>query len=136
MALEKGTKVKVTGDKKPGEHFWQEGKLATAMGIDYPAHSSGDWQKFEDADGDTMWLKSNHFEIVATPVAIAKLIHPATDVASEDLPSKAVYAVTNSNDDVLATTADRDYARELKSALGGKRQGVRIFQYGAVKEIR
>lgn len=139
MALEKGTKVVVTGEKTPGEHFWNEGKKATALGIDYPGHPSGDWQKFEDADGDTMWLKSNHFNVVATPVAIAAptvKVDILAEVPVVYLPGKAVYAVVNEADDVLATTADRDYARELKAALGGKRKGIRIFQYASVKEIR
>lgn len=52
------------------------------------------------------------------------------------LPAKVVYAVLNKYNEILATTADREYARELKTALGGKRNGVLIYQFKANKEIR
>jgi len=68
-------------------------------------------------------------EVVAQKVATEKAV-------DTKLPVKVVYAVLNKYNEILATTADREYARELKTALGGKRNGVVIYQFKANKEIR
>lgn len=53
-----------------------------------------------------------------------------------DLPTKVLYAVLKGDGLNVWSGEDRDTAREIKSALGGKRNGVRIFSYTADKEIR
>lgn len=44
--------------------------------------------------------------------------------------------VVEDEDGVYGKTFDRDHARELKAAFGGKKAGVIITAYAAVKEIR
>jgi len=90
----------------------------------------GQWRQFKDADGSHQYLLERHYKAYVEPVKVE------APVVAEVLPTKAAYAVFNANDEIVATSSDREYARELKAALGGKRKGIRIFSYTAEKEIR
>lgn len=103
--------------------------------------------------GETTWgresqfLLDQHFAPVTVedeptkPVEIVvnvtpiKLVEPEKEV-DNDLPTKALYAVIKGDGNNYWSGECRDTAREIKAALGGKRNGVRIFAYGAEKEIR
>ncbi|CUR44284.1 hypothetical protein VCM_00065 [Pseudomonas phage VCM] len=153
MALvSKGVVVKVH-TAKTYDHSFKAGALATSEGVDFGSHHRGTWSLFRNEEGETQCLLPEHYDLVEAPKAVEKKVvveAPAVkapvivveednaEVATlaEDLPNKVVYGVLNAEDEIYATTADRDFARELKAALGGKRKGVRIFQYAAVKEIR
>lgn len=137
-SVEKGTVVRVLG---PGNsaHYFKEGLIVTATGEDFGRHPLGNWSNFEDEEGNTQFLLPYHYEVVAYPeVGEAPLDKTPTivDSVDEDLPTKVIYVIVNSEEEIYATTADRDFAREMKAGLGGKRKGFRIFQYAAVKEIR
>lgn len=136
--VKQGVRARITHETH--DHGFDAGVIVVSTGHDYAPHPRGQWSQFhiEGNVFDTQYLLPEHYEVVATPVAIApaKVVEAVAEVPAVFLPGKAVYAVVDADDDVMATTADRDYARELKAALGGKRKGIRIFQYGAVKEIR
>lgn len=140
-SVQKGTVVRVLASSLR-HHAFKAGSIVTSLGEDFGPHYSGVWSDFEDEHGNTQYLLPTHYEVVATPKAaepvkaVPVLEEGEAGVVGEDLPNKVVYGVLNAEDDIYATTADRDFARELKAALGGKRKGVRIFQYAAVKEIR
>jgi hypothetical protein len=149
MALvSKGVVVKVH-TAKTYDHSFKAGALATSEGVDFGTHHRGTWSLFRNEEGETQYLLPEHYDLVEAPKAVEKkvvveapavkapvIVEEADEASDETLPSKVIYGVLNADDDIYASTADRDFARELKSALGGKRKGVRIFQYAAVKEIR
>lgn len=121
MVLKAGTRVRIV-DKNTHHHCFEVGSVAVSLGVGF---GSGDWTKFklEGSEYEVQFLLEEHYQIIA-------------DAKDEMLPTKTVYAVTDSSNNVMATTADREYARDLKAALGGKRKGMKIFKYEAVKEIR
>lgn len=49
---------------------------------------------------------------------------------------KYLYSVELADGTKITSTQDREYAREIKSHLGGKKEGVIIMAYAPVKEIR
>lgn len=49
---------------------------------------------------------------------------------------KYLYSVQDTDGYTLVNTRDREYAREVKSFMGGKKEGVIIMAYAPVKEIR
>jgi hypothetical protein len=123
--------VQVVVKSKDFEHDFEKGDVVTSTGRDFGPHPDGVWTQFIDTEGHTQYLLAKHYDVVTDkPVTQkAKTVDPS-------LPSKATYAVVDAVGSVVATAEDRDYARELKAALGGKRKGIRIFQYTAEKEIR
>lgn len=129
--VKKGVVVRVN-KRTDFSHNFEEGQEVIATGKAFGQNSRGYWSTFVDKSGKTQNLLPQHYTIVEAIVKESQ----ATEVVAEDLPSKAVYAVVDSKGEVYASTSDRDDARDLKSILGGKRKGVRIFQYTAVKEIR
>lgn len=138
MALQKGDKVVVIGEKTY-DHGFTPGQVVTYTGQEFPKHHRGQWYQFQSEVSDlSQYMLEEHFEAYLEPVKVAAKVEVACSipVVAEVLPTKAAYAVFNAHDEIVATTSDRDYARELKAALGGKRQGVRIFSYTAEKEIR
>lgn len=140
-ALPKGTKVKVI---KKGDaaayHGFDVGTIATSQGELFEINKI--WQKFKDDSGFVQYLQDQHFELAdGKQAAIEAPDVKATDelldkVVDSDLPSKVVYAIVDKDNEIVSCRVDRDKARETKVILGGKKKGVRIFQYAAVKEIR
>jgi hypothetical protein len=134
MALDKGDKVVIVGERT--NHGFKDGDVVTYTGLDYPKHHKGQWRQFKDAEGFHQYLLEDHYEAYVEPTKVVVVKHTGEAVVAETLPTKAAYAVFNANDEIVATSSDREYARELKAALGGKRKGIRIFSYTAEKEIR
>ena len=129
----KGVIVRIKSEKTH-DHGFKAGSLVESMGEDFGEYHRGSWSKFKSEFGSSQYLLPEHYEMVkdAAPTEIeVKLV----DAEDQTLPSKVVYAVVK-NDEVWITTDDREHARSVKQRLGGKRKGVRIFQYAAVKEIR
>lgn len=144
--VEKGVKVKVLSKDGKAFHSLTEGTTVVSTG-DGLELASGSWTIFQEDGGFTQYLLPYHYEVIKESpvsqrldrifaVADQKEAKKAEVTVDVDLPSKVVYGVVNSANDVIASTFDRDYARELKAAMGGKRQGVRIFAFAATKEIR
>lgn len=207
-----GTKVKVTST---WGHDFDNGAIVTSLEEQHTAPYE-DWQKFEDENGFTQWLKEEHFEVIEDNVtapaqeviitdfgtlkegdivrcverkghdhwafAVGKeykvkragsrflpLDAEGDPISSEDFGHKFVlvrnegytpapepavdskgpssgeitpkrvnylYVVTDADGERFCTTFDRDHAREVKSDLGGKRNGYVITAYAPVKEIR
>lgn len=135
----KGVVVRIHHTKNTYDHNFIAGSLATSEGEDFQEHPRGAWSLFCDEAGQIQWLLPEHYELVEVEEPVVLLVEgDASEVAVlvSDLPNKVIYGVLNAEDEIYASTSDRDFARELKAALGGKRKGVRIFQYAAVKEIR
>jgi hypothetical protein len=143
MAHVKGTKVVIIGGGPTAGngdyHSFNHGTVVTATGRVYDLNPI--WELFEDQNGTNSWLKASHYEMFKTEAVedTVKMIvlrkEPEKEVDTT-LPTKVIYAILNKHDQVLYTTHERDTAREMKSVYGGKKKGVRIFQYAAVKEIR
>jgi len=138
MALEKGDKVVVVGERTNGDHGFKDGETVTYTGRDFPKHHRGQWRQFKDDEGLTQYLLEDHYKAYVEPAVEVIVLRKAEATVEPTLvlPTKAAYAVFNANDEIVATSSDREYARELKAALGGKRKGIRIFSYTAEKEIR
>lgn len=136
MVLKAGTKVKVLGPTLGDYHGFKAGQIVTATGELFPDLPS--WQNFRDAYGDTQFMMDKHFEVVKEVEVVkpAKAVEAPVKEVETSVKVKAVYAILKEDGDIVATTADRDFARELKAAMGGKRKGISIFQYGSAKEIR
>lgn len=79
---------------------------------------------------------SNNYESVdlmvisATPATLK-----APSVKAEER-VKYLYSVQDSDGNPILNTRDREYARETKALLGGKKEGIIIMAYAPVKEIR
>lgn len=129
--VDKGVSVKVLSKDGKAHHGFREGDIVVSTGGGLEL-STGDWTIFEDLSGFTQYLLPYHYE----EAQVEKEVEVTQSVVDPTLPSKVVYGVVNSSNDIIASTFDRDYARELKAAMGGKRQGVRIFAFTATKEIR
>jgi len=134
--VSKGVVVRVK--YKSGDHGFKGGDVVTSTGNDFGPHHAGVWTQFVDTEGYRQYLLPSHYDLVEDTKTVEKkvVVEEAVEASDETLPNKVIYGVLNAEDEIYASTADRDFARELKAALGGKRKGVRIFQYAAVKEIR
>ncbi|QNO00272.1 hypothetical protein QGX21_gp114 [Pseudomonas phage phiPsa315] len=136
--------VYVTGDKAlvvdgydgdDGYHYFPHGTIVEYV-KDTPFGPVFKGQT--DTGPDTQFMQYEH----VVPVTVED--EPAAKVEGEvvekgvdkDLPTKALYAVIKGDGNNVWSGEDRDTAREIKAALGGKRNGVRIFSYTADKEIR
>lgn len=132
MALQKGDKVVVVGPKT-FDHAFTEGQVVTYTGEEFPKHHRGQWYNFRSEDGDlTQYMLEDHYK----PLEVKVSGEIAEKVVDKTLPAKALYAVIKANGKISYTGEDRDTAREVKAALGGKKKGVRIISYLAEKEIR
>lgn len=121
------------------QHNFEIGSIVISKGVDFGKHHLGEWALFADSEGVTQWLLPQHYEVIGVEkvVELEKKVEKVVEkVVDKTIPTKAVYAVVDVNGSIFSTTDDREQARELKSALGGKRKGVRIFQYTTDKEIR
>lgn len=141
MVLDKGTKVRVIllgTDERDDFHNFEVGQIVTALGEAFEYNKV--WQKFRAEDGETQYLQDHHFELKYTPdvkgVSPEKILDEEVKVVDSDLPSKVAYAIVNRDNEIIGTRHDRDDARRYKALLGGKRKGIRIFEYAATKEIR
>jgi hypothetical protein len=136
MAIEKGTKVVVIGGgptaQKGDYHTFKHNTVVTATGRVYDFNP--EWELFADSDGNTSWLRASHYEL-SKELEVAKA-EAKQEAVDPDLPTKALYAVIKKSGTISYSGSDRETAREVKFALGGKKKGVRIFQYAATKEIR
>uniref|UniRef100_A0AAU6VXU2 Uncharacterized protein n=2 Tax=unclassified bacterial viruses TaxID=12333 RepID=A0AAU6VXU2_9VIRU len=139
-ALPKGTKVKVIkkGDSA-AYHGFRVGETVVAQGELFEGNKI--WQHFKDSTGWSQYLQDQHFELVVAEAPVVKATDELLDkdVSKEldiNLPSKVVYAIVDADDEIIGCRVDRDKARDTKALLGGKRKGIRIIQYAAVKEIR
>jgi hypothetical protein len=126
MSIEQGTKVVVVSGgptfRNNDYHSFNIGNIVTATGRVYDFNP--EWELFRNDEGETTWLKAKHYEIVKQ-----------SKVVDKPLPSKVVYVVMKDGE-LWYNTEDRETAREVKAALGGKAKGAAIFAYSATKEIR
>lgn len=143
MSIQKGVKVTIIDGHAASEthqHGFKKGQVVTCTGVKYKPHHLGQWVQFEDDTGFTQYLLAEHYELVgskvekATPERVSGEI--PEKVVDKTLPTKAVYVVVKADGCIRYSGEDRDTAREIKSILGGKKAGVRIFSYTADKEIR
>lgn len=133
--LEKGTKVKIISGELGSENEYHYFKLGDIVEFAYQDAFGDRFRGFIDGEADLQWLDPEHYEIIKQDEPVKPVLVEG-GIPEVALPSKVIYGIVNAADEIYATHEDRDYARELKSALGGKRKGIRIFQYAAVKEIR
>lgn len=136
MSVNKGVKVRVVN--ADGSHGFDVGDVVTSTGKPWGETARGYWDQFDSqCETYSQYLLAEHYELVAPVVEPVKAEQLKGVIVQEDgVPTKAIYGVVNKYDEIWMTTDDRDHARDIKADLGGKRKGVRIFQYAAVKEIR
>lgn len=68
--------------------------------------------------------------------AVVEATQEAVTTTATPTPRVTYLYVVEDEDGVYGKTFDRDHARELKASFGGKKAGVIITAYAAVKEIR
>lgn len=126
MAIEQGTQVVViAGGPTAGPndfHNFEIGNIVTAKGVEYTFNP--DWQLFENQEGKRTYLKESHYKLAKQ-----------AKVVDSNLPTKVIYGILKDKE-IVATTADREQGRNVKSILGGKAKGVSLYAYVAQKEIR
>lgn len=76
-------------------------------------------------------LRSEDFEELEAPA-------PAQGEEQKEVAAriKYLYSVQDADGMSLVNTRDREYAREVKAFMGGKKEGIIIMAYAPVKEIR
>lgn len=126
MAIEQGTQVVViSGGPTAGTgdfHQFNVGNIVTATGKVYDFNP--EWELFRNDEGLTTWLAARHYQLVKQ-----------AKVVDSNLPTKVIYGILKDKE-IVATTADREQGRNVKSILGGKAKGVSLYAYVAQKEIR
>lgn len=135
--LVKGTKVVIVSGGNGVYHYFENGAVVT---FDYSSPFGDLFRGTVYADDgvyedETQYLLTHHYKLYEGE-ELPDEVKVSGEIPEKNLPSKVIYGVINAKDEVQATTSDRDHARDLKSMLGGKRKGVRIFAYTASKEIR
>lgn len=133
MTLAVGDKVTVTGHYTD-DHGFETGDVVEFTGAVIPTSHRGVWRQFEDTEGFTQFLLEEHFTVQGGTAA--KPVVEKVKAVDANLPSKQLYAVVKADGNIRYSGDDRETAREIKSILGGKKAGVRIFSYSADKEIR
>lgn len=83
----------------------------------------------KDLSGTGQLLRSVDFEELDAPQAAALATPPVARV-------KYLYSVQDESGYPILNTRDREYAREFKTQMGGKKEGIIIMAYAPVKEIR
>jgi hypothetical protein len=131
--FQEGDKVLIGGDATPAN--WQSlsddliGKIGTVVNtIDYPNNGFMS-DVFVAIDGDEIVIEENYLSKVTVTEAVC-------GQASGRTPRVNYLYVVEDDDGAFVKTFDRGYAREVKAELGGKKAGVIITAYAAVKEIR
>ena len=131
MGFEIGNRVKMTeegiekwGDQSGGGEGLVVGKVDGDESWTDVAWDNGHCNNYED--GDIVVVAQ------AAPAVEAEQAPEQKEVAER---VKYLYSVQEDGVSIM-TTSDRDYAREVKAYLGGKKEGVIIMAYAPVKEIR
>lgn len=121
-------------------HSFQIGEIITAL-APYDAEAgaingegTGNTDEFFPATGEKyeQVLRSKDYEeleVESTPVQSDEQKEVAARV-------KYLYSVQDESGYPILNTRDREYAREFKADLGGKKEGIIIMAYAPVKEIR
>ena len=133
-----GARVQVIkGDYVSGSFFELDpaliGKRGTVQYVDrgYTVYQPDAAVLFDD--GTTAQVEMQNLVVVlAEPVRVSGEVN----VTKVTTPRVNYLYVVEDEDGVYGKTFDRDHARELKASFGGKKAGVIITAYAAVKEIR
>ena len=133
-----GARVQIVkGDHVSGSFFELKadliGKQGTVQYVDrgYTVYQPDAAVLFDD--GTTAQVEmQNLYVVLAEPVRVSGEVN----VTKVTTPRVNYLYVVEDEDGVYGKTFDRDHARELKASFGGKKAGVIITAYAAVKEIR
>lgn len=133
--FQEGDKVLVVGGDRTIDN-WSDvedhfiGKIGTVVNtIDYPNNGFMS-DVFVAIDGDEVVIEENYL----SKVTVTELTSGETSGPKQ---ARVNYLyVVEDEDGAYVKTFDRGYAREVKAELGGKKAGVIITAYAAVKEIR
>lgn len=94
-------------------------------------------------DGDPKWTDvrwdnghSNNYELDEIFVTVRTTPEKVEEQKEATPRVKYLYSVQTEDGNPLLNTRDREYAREFKTQLGGKKEGIIIMAYAPVKEIR
>lgn len=141
VTVDPGVRVKVVNVGKVA-HCFPVGAIVSSTGRNHAdVHGKGrwdDWNEFVDENGETQWLKAEHYEVVRE--VEEKVLDKEHVLSQNGVPARhrraRLYVVVDKKDDIVYYTDDREDAREEKFALGGKANGVRIFAAALLNEIR
>ena len=135
--FQEGDQVLVSGEatpdnwkQLPDELIGKIGKIGTVVNsIEYP-NKGFVTDVFVAIDGDEIVIEENYLsKVTVTEVR-------TSGETSGRTPRVNYLYVVEDDDGAFVKTFDRGYAREVKAELGGKKAGVIITAYAAVKEIR
>lgn len=129
-----GDKVLIVGGERTMDNYGEVdaqliGKIGTITVVfDYPISGlMSDY--YIDVEGNEEIIEENYL----TKVTVTELT--SGEVTPKQPRVNYLYVVED-EDGAYVKTFDRGYAREVKAELGGKKAGVIITAYAAVKEIR
>lgn len=111
------------------------GKEGTVKYVDrsYTIYQPDATVRFDD--GRSAQVELQHLQVIETIPVQVELPFDLIEEA-KSTPRVTYLYVVEDEDGVYGKTFDRDHARELKASYGGKKAGVIITAYAAVKEIR
>ena len=132
--FQEGDKVLIV-DSGAGGHFYQLdpsfiGQVGVILNIiEYPV-SGMTTDVLVEVDGGVTAFELPNLELYVEEAKVSG------ETAVKPTPRVNYLYVVEDDDGAYIKTFDRAYAREVKAELGGKKAGVIITAYAAVKEIR
>lgn len=87
-------------------------------------------------NGKAIQVELQHLQVIPAQLELPFDLIEEANVTKVVKPRVNYLYIVEDEDGVYGKTFDRDHARELKASYGGKKAGVIITAYAAVKEIR
>ena len=114
-------------------HMFRTGEIVTVTGVE-DTEGDGSYLCRSSVNGQLWWTGHSEMRLFAACKELAVVEKSEQDV-KDAKKGRYVYVVQN-KDGIIEIEQDRDDARKVKAALGGKAEGVVIVAYAPVKEIR
>jgi len=78
----------------------------------------------------------NNYEVIDLDINAPVVAEQSDEQKEIAARIKYMYSVQDDEGTAIVNTRDREYAREVKAYMGGKKEGIIIMAYAPVKEIR
>lgn len=139
--FQEGDKVQIIDGGLEGQYYDLDpsfiGQVGTIVNIVTYPYSGMVTDVLVDLDGGVTAFELPNIRKYVEPITEQlELPFDLIDEAKPATPRVTYLYVVEDEDGVYGKTFDRDHAREIKASYGGKKAGVIITAYAAVKEIR
>lgn len=132
--LQVGDRVQLTAQGKL--KYDSQAKGATGTVLRETSLESGWFDVKWDHGYENNYELDDLFVAVRVPVEIPAVAEQEAEQKEVEARVKYLYSVQTDTGYPIMSTRDREYAREVKADLGGKKEGIIIMAYAPVKEIR